>query len=69
VDNVLTISSSNDAVSFVEFTDASGKTVYAKRLDVNKENKIDVNSFASGLYLLCVYDASGLASTFKIIKR
>ncbi|MDR0733686.1 MAG: T9SS type A sorting domain-containing protein [Dysgonamonadaceae bacterium] len=69
VDNVLVISSSNEAISFVELTDVSGKTVYAKRLDANKENKIDVGFFAPGLYLLHAYDAKGLVSTFKIIKR
>jgi hypothetical protein len=69
VDNILVISSSNDAVSFVEFTGVSGKTVYTKRLDANKENKIDMRRFAPGLYLLHVYDTNGLVSTAKIIKR
>jgi hypothetical protein len=69
VDNVLIISSSNETVSIVKFTDVSGKTVYAKRLDANKEYNIDIGHFSSGLYFLHIYDANGLASTFKIIKR
>jgi hypothetical protein len=69
VDNILVISSSNAAVSFAEFTGVSGETVYAKRLDANKENKIDMGRFAPGSYLLHVYDTNGLVSTAKIIKR
>ncbi|MDR1090639.1 MAG: T9SS type A sorting domain-containing protein [Prevotella sp.] len=69
VDNVLVISSSNETDSFAELADISGKTVYVKRLDTGKEHKIDVSPFASGLYLLCIYDTNGLASTFKIIKK
>jgi hypothetical protein len=69
VDNLLVISSSNETDSFAEFTDVSGKMMYAKRLDVGREHKINVSLFASGLYFLCIYDANGLASTFKIIKK
>lgn len=69
VNNVLVISSSGETYPFVEFTDISGKTVYAKRLDAGKEHTVDVSRFASGLYLLCIYDANRLASAFKIIKK
>ncbi|MDR0762902.1 MAG: T9SS type A sorting domain-containing protein [Bacteroidales bacterium] len=69
VDNILIISSLNDAISFVEITDVSGKTVYAKRLSANKKYDIDMSHFISGMYFFRVYDTKGLVSTFKIIKR
>jgi hypothetical protein len=69
VNNVLVISSPNETELFVEFTGISGKTVYAKQLGIGKEHTIDVSLFASGLYLLRAYDANGLASAFKIIKK
>jgi hypothetical protein len=47
----------------------SGKTVYAERLSAGKEHKVDVSRLAPGLYFLCIYDANGLVSTFKIIKK
>ena len=69
VNNLLVISSSGETESFVEFTDISGKTVYVKQLDAGKEHMIDVSLFASGLYLLCIYDANRRVSAFKIIKK
>jgi hypothetical protein len=69
VNNVLIISSSNDAVSFIKITDVLGKLVYTKHLGAEKEYHIDMRPFIFGLYFLHVYDVNGRAFTFKIIKR
>jgi hypothetical protein len=69
VDNVLSISHTDEAVSFIRFTDVLGKTVYTKQFDTNKEYKIDMSRFASGLYFLYIHDLAGHPYTFKIIKR
>jgi len=65
VDDILSISCSNNSISRIEIFDSLGRIVY----DQSYKDKIDVSSFSKGLYLLKIYDTNGQVSVFKIIKK
>lgn len=65
VDDILTISSSNNIISQIEIFDISGKKVYSHTY----KESIDMSSFSKGLYLLKMYDTNGQISLFKIIRK
>ena len=64
VDDILTIFSSNNSISYIEIFDILGKKIY----NHTYTDTIDVSSFPEGLYILKLYDANKQVSVFKIIK-
>ena len=66
IDDILTISVSNNTISRIEILDITGKIVYSQGY---KDRNINISSFSKGLYLLKVYDTNKQVSTFKIIKK
>ena len=66
VDDILTIFSSNNTISYIEIFDILGEKVYSQTYD---NNTIDISSFSKGSYMLKVYDTNKQISIFKIIKK
>ena len=65
VNDVLTISCSNNTISRIEIFNILGKIVYSQPY----KDTIDISSFSEGLYLLKVYGTNEQVSAFKIIKK
>ena len=65
VDDILTISSSNNTISRIEILDITGKIVYNQ----GYKDTINISSFSKGVYFLKIHDINEQVSTFKIIKK
>jgi len=65
VDDVLTVSSSNNTLLKIEIFNMLGQKVYNQ----SHGNTIDISSSPTGLYFLKVYDTNEQVTIFKIIKR
>lgn len=65
VDDILSVSCSDNTISRIEIFDNFGRQVYSQAY----KETINVSSFPKGLYFLKVYDTNEQTSVFKIIKK
>lgn len=66
VDDILTISSTDNAISRIEIFDISGRNIYNQKYYTNT---INLSSLSKGVYFLKIYDINNFNSMFKFIKN